>query len=529
MKIKNPIVRGFYPDPSVCAANGKYYMVCSSFEYFPGVPLFESEDLVNWKQIGHCLTRPSQVELSGVRSSGGVFAPTIRYHEGTFYMVTNNNSYNKNFYIKTEDIYGEWSDPFVVDQEGIDPSLYFEDGKVYFTSNGSDAEGRGCILQCEIDIETGERLTESRPIWHGSGGRYLESPHLYKFGEWYYIMVAEGGTEYGHMVTYAKGKTPYGPFESYPFNPVLTNRNLGGNQNSIQGIGHGDLISDDKGRTFMVTLGFRQQGMWMPFHQLGREVFLAPVYWQEDGWFTAGINGTVDAEMEMDIDAAPQQEGCYDVSFESLGEDSPRWCHLREYEPENYQFIKDENGVVTGVKLCGNAHTLEETECPTFLGVRQSEFHTTLSVNVSSEADEAGITYYLCEDHHYDLVVRNRPVHRGRSDAEYWYFEDSDSLREVFLRLCCGDVKQKVNCFRIPIQQKEVPLEIVSTPEEYFFYAIINGEKVCMGKARSKYLTSEVAGGFTGVVMGMYAMNYIDERKWAQFSNLNWVQKHENE
>lgn len=550
MKIKNPIVRGFYPDPSVCAANGKYYMACSSFEYFPGVPIFESEDLVNWKQIGHCLTRPSQVELAGVRSSGGVFAPTIRYHEGTFYMVTNNNSYNKNFYVKTNDIYGEWSDPFIVDQEGIDPSLFFENGKVYFTSNGSDAEGRGCILQCEIDVETGERLTESRPIWHGSGGRYLESPHLYKFGDWYYIMVAEGGTEYGHMVTYAKGKTPYGPFEGYPSNPVLTNRNLGGNQSQIQGIGHGDLIQDAKGRTFMVTLGFRQQGMWMPFHQLGREVFLSPIFWQEDGWFTAGDNGTVQDVMEMDIDAAEQQEGIYDVTFQLLGEDSPRWCHLREYEPENYRFLKkadledtygkkdrDANNTgadaIVGVRLRGNAHTLEETECPTFLGVRQSEFYTQLSVEVSGAADEAGVTYYLCEDHHYDLVLRNDEagdVVAGDTMAGDTVAGDivaGGSMRKVALHLCCGDLKMDVKTIAIPKEQTSVLLEITSTPEEYYFYATIAGEKIYMGKARSKYLTSEVAGGFTGVVMGMYAINHWNEEKWAQFTNLNWVQNHE--
>ncbi len=510
MKIKNPVLRGFYPDPSVCVANGKYYMACSSFEYFPGVPIFESDDLVNWKQIGHCLTRPSQVELAKVRSSGGVFAPTIRFHEGTFYMVTNNNSYNKNFYVKTNDIYGEWSDPYVVDQEGIDPSLFFEDGKVYFTSNGSDAEGRGCILQCEIDIETGERLTESRPIWHGSGGRYLESPHLYRFGDWYYIMVAEGGTEYGHMVTYAKGKTPYGPFEGYPQNPVLSNRNLGGNQSQVQGIGHGDLVQDAKGRTFMLTLGFRQQGMWMPFHQLGREVFITPVYWQEDGWFIAGEYGTTQEVMEIDIDAAPQKEGTYDVSFETMGADALRWCHLREYHPKNYKWTEE------GVCLRGNTHTLEETECPTFLGVRQSEFSTELSVEVAGGADEAGVTYYLCEDHHYDLVVRTADASNNAAN---------EKKRSAVLHLCCGDLKMDVKEIEIPEKQKSVRLDITSTPEEYYFYATIAGEKVYMGKARSKYLTSEVAGGFTGVVMGMYAINHQDEDKWAQFTNLNWVQR----
>ena len=179
MKIINPVIRGFYPDPSVCRANGKYYMACSSFEYFPGVPLFESEDLINWKQIGHCLTRKTQVDLEGINSSGGVFAPTIRFNDGRFYMVTTNDTYHKNFYVYTDDIYGEWSEPVFVDQDGIDPSLFFEDGKTYFMSNGSDPEdNNGCIFQCEIDIGTGRKLTKSIPMWKGSGGRYLES-HIF--------------------------------------------------------------------------------------------------------------------------------------------------------------------------------------------------------------------------------------------------------------------------------------------------------------------------------------------------------------
>ncbi len=135
VRVTNPIIRGFYPDPSVCKANGKYYMVCSSFEYFPGVPLFESEDLINWKQIGHCLTRKTQVDLHEIDSSGGVFAPTIRYNNGRFYMVTTNDTYHKNFYVYTDNIYGEWSEPVFVEQDGIDPSLFFEDGKTYFMSN----------------------------------------------------------------------------------------------------------------------------------------------------------------------------------------------------------------------------------------------------------------------------------------------------------------------------------------------------------------------------------------------------------
>ena len=141
MIYRNPIVKGFYPDPSVCRAGDKFYMVCSSFQYFPGVPLFESDDLVNWKQIGHVLTRKSQVMLEKINSSGGVFAPTIRYNHGRFYMVTTNSTTQENFYVYTDDIYGEWSEPITVEQGGIDPSLYFEDGRAYFMSNGTDDNG----------------------------------------------------------------------------------------------------------------------------------------------------------------------------------------------------------------------------------------------------------------------------------------------------------------------------------------------------------------------------------------------------
>ena len=168
MKYSNPVIKGFFPDPSVCFAEGKYYLVSSSFQYFPGVPLFESDDLVNWTQIGHVLTRKSQVMLEKINSSGGVFAPTIRYDNGRFYMVTTNDTTHENFYVYTDDIRGEWSDPVTVAQDGIDPSLYFENGRAYFISNGSDDSGDHGVVQCEINIRTGEKLSPSKCIWHGS-------------------------------------------------------------------------------------------------------------------------------------------------------------------------------------------------------------------------------------------------------------------------------------------------------------------------------------------------------------------------
>jgi len=244
MKYKNPVITGFYPDPSVCRAGDTYFLVFSSFQYFPGVPLFESRDLVNWKQIGHCLTRESQVQLKGINSSGGIFAPTIRYHDGRFYMTTTNNTTNQNFYVWTDNIYGEWSEPINVDKDGIDPSLFFEDGKAYFMSNGKDDKGISGIVQCEIDIGTGRKVTSGRSVWQGAGGRYLEGPHMYKINGKYLLLTAEGGTEHLHMIVCARGDSLFGPFESNPENPVLTNRNLGGYE--IQGVGHAGFIHTAK-------------------------------------------------------------------------------------------------------------------------------------------------------------------------------------------------------------------------------------------------------------------------------------------
>ncbi len=508
MKIKNPVLKGFYPDPSVCRAEGKYYMVCSSFQYFPGVPLFESEDLINWKQIGHCITRSSQIDLKSVNSSGGVFAPTIRYNDGTFYMVTTNDTYHQNFYITTADIYGEWSEPIFVDQGGIDPSLFFENGRTYFMSNGSDEEGNGCIFQCEIDVKTGEKLTESTPLWKGSGGRYLESPHLYRFGDWYYIMAAEGGTEYGHMITYARGRSPYGPFEDYEKNPVLTNRNLGGHQSTVQGIGHGELVLDDAGNSFIFCLGFRQQGTWSPYHHLGREVFMAPVQWSEDGWFTAGKDGTIAEEMEIKIGTkcmqSVQNKKDYSVTLKGLAENPLPLIYLREPNMEDYVL---EEGVF---KLRGRKTTLNEEASPTFAGVRQSEFDTELSCNVKVKSGEAGITVYMDHVNHYDLFSERK----GESVL-------------VSLRLCVGDLKVVVKTVALSCKEESFEgagLRIESDAYSYRFYAFDSEGETFMGSAQAKYLSSEVCGGFTGVVVAFYAVNGKDDGDWAEFTDYSWSQ-----
>ena len=387
MIFKNPVVKGFYPDPSVCFANGKYYMVCSSFQYFPGVPLFESEDLVNWNQIGYVLTRPEQVMLDKIVSSGGVFAPTIRYNAGRFYVTTTNDTTGQNFFVWTDDIYGEWSDPVYVDQGGVDPSLYFEKGRCYFMSNGEDDNGVGGAVQCEIDVKTGKKLSESKCIWQGSGGRFLEGPHLYKIGKWYYLMAAEGGTEYGHMITCARSRSLWGRYSRNPNNPVLSNRNK--SPYIIQGIGHGDLIQDPNGNWFILSLGFRQIHLWMPFHNLGREVFLTPVKFGEDGWFTAGADGTTEETFEIDGDFRQTEKKKY--SFENT-KWNVDWCFMRRPDPKKYE-LTDSKAVLTGTDI-----TLEDTDSPTFVALRQKEFNFSMSADVKLEGTgEAGFTVYVRE------------------------------------------------------------------------------------------------------------------------------------
>ena len=234
---QNPVISGMHPDPSVCRVGDDFYLVNSSFQFFPGVPIYHSKDLVNWEQIGNVLNRPSQLYLKDAASWAGIYAPTIRYHEGTFYMITTNCSDKGNFIVHTTDPAGEWSDPIWLKQGGIDPSLYFEDGKCYLVSNPTD-----CIYLSEIDPKTGEQLSESKALWTGTGGRYPEAPHIYKKDGWYYLLISEGGTEMGHKVTIARSKNIDGPYSPNPSNPILTHIDQQAQSNPIQGTGHADLV-----------------------------------------------------------------------------------------------------------------------------------------------------------------------------------------------------------------------------------------------------------------------------------------------
>ncbi|HEY5955465.1 MAG TPA: glycoside hydrolase family 43 protein, partial [Polyangiaceae bacterium] len=253
----NPILTGFHPDPSICRAGDDYYLVTSSFEYFPGIPIFHSRDLVHFHQIGHVLTRKSQLPLDGVRSSGGLYAPTIRYHHGKFYVVCTNMHLQRNFIVRARRPQGPWSEPLWIDREGFDPSLFFDDtGEVYFTRDGQGADfDHPQIFQAKIDVSTGKLRNRPKSIFTGTGGIWPEASHIYRRGDWHYLVIAEGGTSYGHSAVVARSRKPTGPFEACPYNPLMTHANRP--RDPFQALGHADLVDTPTGETFAVLLGIR--------------------------------------------------------------------------------------------------------------------------------------------------------------------------------------------------------------------------------------------------------------------------------
>ncbi|HTK07558.1 MAG TPA: glycoside hydrolase family 43 protein [Ktedonobacteraceae bacterium] len=478
----NPVVSGCYPNPSICRVGHDYYMITSSNEYFPGVPLLHSRDLVHWQHVGHCLTRASQLPLVGLQSSRGILAPTIRYHEGLFYVVATNVPDKGNFYVFSDDPLGEWSEPIWLQQGGIDPSLYFDDGHVYLST--SDGWPEPSIYQCEIDIKTGQQLTETRLLWRGSGGRYPEGPHLYHIGDFHYLLAAEGGTEYGHMETLARSRSPWGPFEPCPHNPILTHRNHG--THPIQGAGHADLIEAHDGSWWLVFHGFRpKHGL---FHHIGREILLTPVTWTEDGWLLVSPDKTVDVEMH--VKTLPQQKQEEEPERDDFSAPAlrPIWSFLRNPRAEDWS-LSERPG---WLRLYGSTVTLNDLDSPAFVGRRQQHLEANskalLDFHPTGEGHEAGLTLRMNEQHHYEIAVIRE---QGK--------------RSIIVRRRIGDLIAIVARDIIP-EEGLVELEIRAKSDEYTFLYTIAGQPTRnLASGATRYLSTEVVGGFLGVKIAMYA------------------------
>lgn len=485
---QNPVIPGMYPDPSVCRVGNDYYLVNSTFQYFPGVPIFHSNDLIHWNQIGNVLDRPSQLPLKNANAWLGIYAPTIRYNNGTYYMVTSNignsNGTKSNFFVTATDPAGPWSEPIWLDQGGIDPSFYFEDGKCYFTSNPDIG-----IWLCEIDPKTGEQLTESKLIWEGTGGRHPEAPHIYKKDGYYYLVIAEGGTEMGHMVTIARSRDIYGPYEANPDNPILYHQRKITQASPIQGTGHADLVQAADGSWWMVCLAFRPQINGM--HLTGRETYLAPVEWNADGWPVVNGNGTI--SIDMDVPTLPQtpaksREAVYD--FAQMTGFGHEWVHLRNPHFENYRFTS------RGLELTGTSATMTSIESPTFAALRQQDIDFTLTSTFSMTdalpGAEAGISIYMDVTTHYDLFIR----------------ENADSTQSLVLSYQLHSISGNKAIVPLPAGEN-VTVKIDGKDDRYTFsYSTGGAEFTTLGSLDTRFLSTETAGGFTGVTIGAFASGH---------------------
>ena len=467
--LKNPIVPGFSPDPSVVAVGEDYYLVNSTFHYFPGVPVYHSRDLQNWEQIGNVLDRPSQLPLEEASAWLGIYAPTIRYNDGTFYMITTNVAGGGNFMVTAKDPAGPWSEPIWLEQQGIDPSLYFEDGKCYMVSN-PDAT----ITLCEIDPVTGTTLSPGKALWRGTGGRFPEGPHIYRKDKWYYLLISEGGTELAHKLTIARSRNIYGPYESYSGNPILTHCSLQGQESNIQGTGHGDLFRAADGSWWVVFLAYRRFGG--DYHHLGRETFLAPVTWK-NGWPVVNGGKPVSEQMSVAMSytpaPAPSRDTVYDFSV--IG---PEWMHIQAPVTENYS---TDDGILT---LKGNGSGFDwNNPHPTALLRRQQAPECSFGTEVSLEGNgEAGIVIYQIHSGHMEFYI-------GRENG-------GKPFAAIRVRVH-GILHEEA---RVPLSSARAQLDISAHEERYEF--LLNGHEIA--RLDTKLLSTEVVGGFTGVTVGPY-------------------------
>lgn len=498
---RNPVLPGFYPDPSVCRVGDDYYMVNSSFCYFPGVPVHHSKDLIHWEQIGHCITRPAQTRLQNIGVWNGIYAPTIRHHDGTFYMVTTNVSGGGNFYVTAKDPAGEWSDPIYVREGGIDPDLFFDDdGKTYLLT----AQGAGEIHLAEIDLKTGRLLSRSEIVWRGTGGRCAEGPHMYRKDGWYYLMIAEGGTEYGHCETIARSRDLRGPFEGCPSNPILSHAPARGYQNPIQGTGHADLIQAHDGSWWLVCLGFRVLGGF--YHVTGRETFLAPVKWDENGWPVVNGNGAISLDMNVPtLPQVPVAEKPVRTEFDAqkLGLE---WNYIGAPRTENYS-LTERSG---WLRLHASPVSINSNDSPAWVGRRQQQidFESTVKLDAAGlkDGDEAGLTVYMCASSHYDVAVKKRDG-------------------KLFLVL-----RYKLN--RMEHTEKEIALEspvvylrTTGNKDVYSFSWSADGSSFGkLGEMDASYLSSETAGGFTGVYLALYAQSSSDGGSAGGHADFDWFE-----
>ncbi|MBZ9631689.1 glycoside hydrolase family 43 protein [Salegentibacter sp. LM13S] len=511
----NPILQGTYPDPAIARKGEDYYLVASSFAMFPGVPIFHSNDLVNWKQIGHVLDRKSQLKVHDTGISAGIYAPDIRYnpHNDTFYMITTQFAGGfGNIVVKTQDPKEGWSDPIKLDFGGIDPAIFFDDdGKAYVTHNDAPDEGEELyqghrvIKIWEYDIENDQVIEgtdkiivnggvdlSKKPIW-------IEAPHIYKKDGRYYLMCAEGGTGGWHSEVIFVSDNPMGPYEPAPSNPILTQRHFPKDRkNKVDWAGHADLVVGPDDKYYGVFLGIRPNEKDRV--TTGRETFILPVDWS--GKFPVFENGLVPMEPKLEMPEGvenktgegeffPNGNFTYIEDFTSEKLDY-RWIGLRGPREDFMEFTDK------GLKINPFKVNIKEVKPTSTLFYRQQHKDFSFTANIAyepkSENDLAGITALQNEGFNYVFGITKK------GNKDYLVLERTEKASSEILATKEIELKG------------ELQLRVEADGDDYKFSYALNGGNFenLGGTVSGDILSTNVAGGFTGTLIGLYATSAND-------------------
>jgi alpha-N-arabinofuranosidase len=529
----NPIINGGYPDPSICRVGNDYYIVNSSFEYFPGLPIHHSKDLINWELVSYGLHREDQcngeVNLVDVNSNGGIHAPTIRYHKGIFYIITTNVYYNPediaqptkfvNFIITAKNIKGPWSDPHILDgAPGIDPDIFFDDdGKVWYVGTHSpekpNFEGEGEIWLQEIDLDNWKLKGERNYLWRGAcGGVWVEGPHMYKRDGRYYLLVAEGGTSFNHAVMIAVSDDIKGPYTSNPRNPILSSRQLS-YDHWVNSTGHADMVELPDGRWYMVALGIR--GDQERKSNMGRETFLVPMQWEREPFewnkvkyewpVCAPLTGRVERVNPLPFDNTIQNRNhTYLDNFdaESL---NMEW-NFRRVPMTNTYSLSAKEGYL---RLYAKPNVIKERGRTSLMGIRQTEsdfeFSSQMLFTPKNENVEAGIILFQKDDNFisYTIIKNNQKYVLKIVLAEH---ENDPIVLE----------QKAINGF-----SGKITFRVLSRNYRYHFeYSLDESEKFI------PFIETDVnhilSRGYTGAYMGVYATS--NGEPTYDYADFDWVE-----
>ena len=537
--IKNPIIPGFYPDPSICRVGEDFYLVCSSFELSPGIPLFHSRDLAHWEQLCYVLTPENGFYVDRNCGNGGVMAPTIRYYKGTFYLINCNFSDRGNFIVTAKDPSGPWSAPHYLDDvPGIDASLFFDtDGRCYIMGTANIwPDGRGGMRQgiwaAEYDIENFRLMGEPAALWGGAMADVAspESPHIYHIGDWYYLLIAEGGTEMYHSAAVARSRSVLGPYEGNPSNPVLTMRHMG-KKALIQNAGHADLIGLQSGEWYAVFLASRLIGGVSK--NLGRETFICPVEW-EDGWpLFSPESGRVDWEYPLPDSLAwwPVPKAPVRDTFEgkSLGQ---AWCFWgsdgQEYlthTEEGIELACPPQAPADPLRPMAMGGERPENNSLAYVARRREETDCRFSCRMRflpAGGESAGISIVQAMNHQFHLELARR---QGQKVLELVLFT-SDYELPPYIPGFTSVTNRKVLA-SAPWQEEEIVLEAELRGNTYIFRFGKDEKKLEeIGRADGALINPEKVGCMVGEMLGLYATG--NGRKednhalflWAEYENL---------